>query len=470
MIIQIPEKLKPLFRPKRYKVFFGGRGGAKTVSFSKALLFFAHQKSMRIVGIREFMSSIKESVHSSLSEEVATLNMSNHFDVLDTQIRGRNGSQFFYMGISRNPSAVRSLHDVDILWNEEAEYTSERSLKIIIPTIIRKEMAELWFSLNPEDEFGAVYSRFIKPHLAEINSRGFYEDDELYVGKINLSDNPFASEGILKDSAEMKKTNYKEWLHVYGGECFSDYRESIIQPEWFDAAIDAHKKLGFQPLGDKVCGFDLADTGDDKALVMRHGPVIEKAKRWSYGELPEAIDIAFEKADEWLFQEMVYDDDGMGRSMKVYLANVSTDKSLTVTPYNGSSSVDNPDEIYNPNDPKRLQKKNKEYFYNKRAQKYWDLRDRFEAVYNAVTKGVYTDPDKMISIASDIDDIDVLKGELVKIKRVKGNTSKIQIQSKKDAIKEGIRSPNMADALKMSFANDPEKLVIVSNLSFDSEF
>ena len=39
--IRFPSKLKPLFAPSRYKVLFGGRGGAKSWSVAKALLLMA---------------------------------------------------------------------------------------------------------------------------------------------------------------------------------------------------------------------------------------------------------------------------------------------------------------------------------------------------------------------------------------------------------------------------------------------
>jgi phage terminase large subunit len=453
-----------MLRPKQIKVYFGGRVGAKTVSFSKIALFMARQRPLRVIGVREFMSSIKESVHSSIVREIGVLNMSDFFTPLDTQIKGRNGSLFFYMGISRNPSAVKSLDDVDILWNEEAEYTSQKSLDIIIPTIIRKPGAEIWFSFNPEDEFGPVYARFVKPYLDIINSQGFYEDETLYVCKVGIDDNPFASESIKQDAAKMKAENYKKWLWIYGGECYSDYKESIIKPEWFDAAIDAHKKLNFKPLGAKSIGFDLADTGDDKALAMRHGSVITHAKRWSHGELPAAIDIGFKKSQEWGAKYLVYDGDGLGASMKVYLDKVAIGDSVTVEPYRGGATPDFPDDIYIDNES------NSNYFRNKRAQYYWLLRDRFEATYNAVTSRIYTDPDKLISISSDIEDIDVLKSELIKIKKVRNNNTKLQIQSKKDAAKEGIKSPNMADALKMCFANPSVEIIKPVNLNFTSEF
>lgn len=469
MNLDIPEKLQCIFKPKRIKVFYGGRGGGKTVSISKSLLFLGHQNRLRVLCLREFMNSIDDSVHSVLKEEISNLNMSGFYHITNSAIDGQNGTLFKYSALARNLSSLRSKHNFDVAWVEEAETISEKSLEVLIPTI-RKQNAEIWFSFNPDDDFGAVYVAFVKPHLTVINSQGFYEDKDLYVVKTNLSDNPFAPETMLRESENMKKLHYKKWLHIYGGEPYADYKHSIIQPEWFEASIDAHKKLGFEPLGSKTLGFDLADTGDDKALIYRHGCLIEKAKRWDDGELPEAITMAFEKAGEWGAANMVYDDDGLGKSMKVHLSLTSQDQGLKVTPYNGNSIPENPKDIYNPDDPTRQQVTNREYFVNKRAQKFWQLRDRFQAVYNAVRKGIYTDPDKLISIASDLEDIDVLKGQLIQIHRRRGNNTRVQIQSKQDAMKEGIKSPNMADALNMCFANPLREFNAFTNLNYTSEF
>ena len=37
-----------------------------------------------------------------------------------------------------------------------------------------------------------------------------------------------------------------------------------------------------------------------------------------------------------------------------------------------------------------------------RAQYWWYLRDRFEDTYNAVERGIYADPDKLISLNSEM--------------------------------------------------------------------
>ena len=37
-----------------------------------------------------------------------------------------------------------------------------------------------------------------------------------------------------------------------------------IQPEWVKASIDAHIKLGFEPLGSRLFTYDPADSGDSR--------------------------------------------------------------------------------------------------------------------------------------------------------------------------------------------------------------
>jgi len=462
--IEIPAKLQFLFRPKRLKIAFGGRGGYKTVSFSKALLFLAHKERKSILCLREFMNSIDDSVHSTLKAEVDNLDMADRFKVTNNQIENiHNDSLFRYGSLARNLPSLKSRHGIDIAWVEEAETITQKSLDVLFPTI-RKPDSEIWMSFNPDDEFGAVYHTFVKPHLDIIRSQGFYEDENIYIVKTSLEDNPFAPVGMLEESARLKKDNLKKWLHIYGGEVFSDYRESIIQPEWVDAAIDAHLKLKFPAQGVKVTAFDPADTGKDaKAQMFRHGSVITEGRQWSEGELPEAIDKAFSRAYDLRMEQFVYDATGIGRGVKVGLEKRIEGKNLEVIPFEGAAKVDLPEEKY------AADKSNRDTFKNKRAQYFWKLRDRFEATFNAIKKGLYTDPDNLISISSEVEDLDILKSELVKIRRKIGQNAYIQIESKEDMLKRGVKSPNMADALSMVFAN-PAPFTAVPDIQFLSEF
>jgi hypothetical protein len=50
---------------------------------------------------REVQKSIKDSVHSLLSDQIQALGLGSNFRVLDTEIRGVNGSSFVFAGLAR---------------------------------------------------------------------------------------------------------------------------------------------------------------------------------------------------------------------------------------------------------------------------------------------------------------------------------------------------------------------------------
>ena len=66
--LQLPEKLAPLFEPRRYKVLHGGRGGGKSWSVAAVLLAMAADRPLRILCAREIQKSIKQSVHQLLKD------------------------------------------------------------------------------------------------------------------------------------------------------------------------------------------------------------------------------------------------------------------------------------------------------------------------------------------------------------------------------------------------------------------
>jgi len=100
MEAQIPTALAPLFTPARYKFVRGGRGSGKSWGVARALLIQAAQSPQRILCTREVQASIKDSVHALLKDQIQALGLSAFFEVLETEIRGRNGSRFAFRGLS----------------------------------------------------------------------------------------------------------------------------------------------------------------------------------------------------------------------------------------------------------------------------------------------------------------------------------------------------------------------------------
>ena len=217
---EFPDKLAELFQPHHYKVLYGGRDGCKSWSIARALLILGTQKPMRILCARETMDSIRESVHQLLSDQIVNLGLEDFYSVLQSEVRGANGTEFVFAGLRKQTvSSIKSYEAIDICWIEEASVVSRRSLTILLPTI-RKPGSEIWFSLNPDLETDAVYQDFI------INP-----PQGAFVCKISYHDNNWLSEESKQKIATLKERDYDTFHHVYEGATRSTVEGAIYKAE-----------------------------------------------------------------------------------------------------------------------------------------------------------------------------------------------------------------------------------------------
>lgn len=422
----------------------------KSMAAAQGLIILAMKEKERILCCREIQRSIQESVIRLISDCIYRMGVQDMFEIQKKSIKCKlNGSEFIFEGLANNVTSIKSLEGVTRVWVEEAEAVTQESWDILIPTI-RKENSEIWVTFNPYDEQDPTYQMFV------INT-----PPNTQLLKVNYNDNPYFPEVLRLEMEQMKVNNYKKYLHIWEGEPSVDFEDSIIQPEWVRASIDAHVKLQFGAQGVISTGFDPADRGtDNKATVTRWGPVIIAAHQWKDGDIEGAVDKAFSYAFEYRSDHIVYDSVGVGAAVKMRLDDRIRGKRVVVDPFGGGEMPDEPTAPY-----REGSKKNRDMFKNKRAQYWWLLRDRFEATYLAVERGIYTNPENLISISSEIGDsiINDLKGELTRVqrKRTRSGSDQIMLESKEDMRKRGVKSPGMADSLAMAFAN---------SLPFNSDF
>lgn len=163
---------------------------------------------MRILCTREIQKSIKNSVHKLLSDQIQTLGLGAFYTVTQTEIRGANGTEFLFNGLSdQTAESIKSFESVDIVWVEEAQTVSKRSWDILTPTI-RKQGSEIWMSLNPELDTDETYLRFIQT-----------PPPDSWVCKMNYTENPWFSDTLERERAHaeatMSKADYENiWLGV----------------------------------------------------------------------------------------------------------------------------------------------------------------------------------------------------------------------------------------------------------------
>jgi phage terminase large subunit len=244
--IEFPLKLQCLFKPARYKVLWGGRGGAKSWGIARALLIIGLNKPIRVLCAREFQTSIKDSVHKLLSDQIINMGLTDFYEVVDRTIRGKNGSEFNFVGLKNNVANVKSYEGVDICWVEEAQSVSARSWDVLIPTI-RKEQSEIWVSFNPELATDNTYQRFI------LNSPA-----NAIIQKINWSDNPWFPETLKLEKDALKTRDIEAYNTVWEGICRVTVDGAIFAKEMqFAEMEDRITKVNYDPTKPVHAVFDL---------------------------------------------------------------------------------------------------------------------------------------------------------------------------------------------------------------------
>ena len=202
-----PKAFQGLFKPYRYKVFYGGRGSGKSWNVARALLLLGNNQKLRILCAREIQRSISDSVHKLLCEQIDALGLSGNYIITRDAIRGTEyGTEIIFKGLRSNPQEIKSTEGIDICWVEEAAAVSADSWDILIPTV-RKPNSEIWLTFNPLDESDPTYQRFV------LNA-----PDDAYVCKVNYDGNPAFPDVLKKEMEWLKARDYESYLHIWEGE------------------------------------------------------------------------------------------------------------------------------------------------------------------------------------------------------------------------------------------------------------
>ena len=225
---EFPAKLECLFVPEnsRYRVLYGGRGGSKSWNVARALLVKGAKSPMRFLCAREFQTSIKDSVHKLLTDQIFALGLESFYEITQNSIRGKNGTEFAFVGLKNNIANIKSFEGVDCCWVEEAQTVSKLSWNVLIPTI-RKDKSEIWITFNPELETDETYQRFVVS-----------PPQNAVVQKINWSDNPWFPETLELERQALKNRDIEAYNTVWEGICRQTLDGAIFAKEITMAEIE----------------------------------------------------------------------------------------------------------------------------------------------------------------------------------------------------------------------------------------
>jgi phage terminase large subunit len=199
-----------MYKKATYKIYWGGRGSAKSWGIAEALIRIAAARSVRILCIREFQNSIKDSSHKLLKDTIERLGLQSWFHVTADSIKSRSGAEFIFKGAHLNEQGMRSTEGIDITWVEEGQSFTASSWAALPATVLRNDDCEIWVSFNMVTEQDATYRRFV-------NEDGTAKRVNSIVHKLNYYDNPYFGGKMREEMEEDKKNDYDLYEHIWLG-------------------------------------------------------------------------------------------------------------------------------------------------------------------------------------------------------------------------------------------------------------
>lgn len=216
-----------------YFVYLSGRNGlAKSTNIATALIICGMKKRLKIACVRETQNSIKDSVHTQLSEIILEHNLP--WKIYNESIYCPiTGSEIIFKGLREtNQHNIRSMANVDIAFIEESQAISKLSWDSFDPTI-RKEGSFIILAGNPDEESDVVYQEFGE----DANRR-----PDVYYCYKDYRYNPFDLPDSMMLKIEMAKKNRPDdYERMYLGKLRKSADDPVVK-SWSEGNVGVGKE------------------------------------------------------------------------------------------------------------------------------------------------------------------------------------------------------------------------------------
>lgn len=420
-ILDFPDKLIPFITEINDHDYFlaeGGRGGGKSQSIARLILWIGEQRTVRVCCGRETQNTIEDSVYKILTDIIAEYSLD--YTVKSNKIvHNKTGSEIIFRGFKEQGRVnIKGLEGIDILWIDEAEAITKATLDIIVPTIRRKN-AIVYFTMNRHVRKDAVYVEFAN------------DPDCLHI-KINYYDNKHCPQNLIDKALKCKAKNPADYDHIWEGNPLDQASDYLVSSTKLDKASSLiFPKENYNKI--RCMAVDLSGNGGDlcvATLVESMSSVYFKATKretWNDPDTDNTKGRIINLFSIWQPHILTLDADGMG-----YPIYVSVKKAIKNTiAFNGAGESRRNNAL------------------NQRADGYLTLKDFIDNEWLEIPQ-------------------EDTRNQIEFIKKEHSPNGTIKIQAKKEMKKELGESPDLADSLMMSIYG-LNYFSYMANMSDDNE-
>jgi phage terminase large subunit len=252
LAIETARVFSPLLKPRRYKGARGGRGSGKSHFFAEMIVEQAiRNPGTRVVCIREVQKSLAQSAKKLIEDKIQSLNVGSLFSPLKTEIGTPGGGVILFQGMQDHTAeTIKSLEGMDVAWIEEAQTLSDRSWRMLRPTI-RKDKSEIWASWNPRLKSDPVDKFFREP--------ANLQDPQIVSVEANWRDNPWFPSVLEEERLRDLANDPDAYPHVWEGEHITILTGAYYAPALRQA--EAEGRIDFIPVDPNLRIYAFWDIG-----------------------------------------------------------------------------------------------------------------------------------------------------------------------------------------------------------------
>lgn len=246
-------------------------------------------------------------------------------------------------------------------------------------------------------------------------------------------------------AGEKKRIGSLAWAQEYDRDYGASVEGLLIVKSWIDAAVRIGEMVEMPVTGLSSAGLDVGAGKDLSVFIARTGSVIHAPVEWRNPDTIDLANNALAEAGRLGVEQLVYDSVGVGHGVSSVLSRVE-----------GGAVYCVPCNTGEPASEQRLWpdgRTSRERFKNSRAELWWLLREALHRTYEMVLflegedGGVEHPLDQCLSLPNH----QQLRTELNVLTWFYTSTGQIQMESKDKLRARGIKSPDFADALALTF-------------------
>ena len=300
----------------RYEIYYGGSGSGKSVFVAQKLLYKACRSKRKILIVRKYATTLKDSVFQLMVDVVTQWKIYNYckINLSNYTITLPNGSVFLFKGLD-DSEKIKSIAGITDIWCEEStELTLDEYTQLDLRLRAMEPDLQLICSFNPVSKVNWVYKKWF--------ADGVITSDNTMILKTTYKDNRFLPPeycAALEEKQRSNPTYYR--IYALGDFCTLD---KLIFSNWEigEAPTDTSKMQ-------LLCGLDYGYTADPSAFIVSW---LDEANKTLY------------VAEEWykrgaLNNEIAQQIKYMGHGKDVIIADSAEQKSIEEIRRDGVSRI-----------------------------------------------------------------------------------------------------------------------------------